>query len=655
MRRALALLAAAGLAALALAGSASAERAGSQARGYQAGLLDGGGFQSCAVLDDGAATCWGYDLGGELGDDAPRANQEAPVPVALPAGRSAVAIAAASGHGCVILDDGSVACWGTDSNGELGDDATLADQPTPVLAALPTGRTATAISTGPGHSCAILDDGSVSCWGSDGNGRLGDDPTLASRPTPVPVALPAGRTATAISAGGDFTCAILDDGTARCWGRDNRGQLGDDPTLASKPTPVPVALPAGRTAVAISAGLSHACALLDDGSVWCWGADDSGQVGDDAPTTDRPTPVPVVLPVGRTAAAIAAGGEHACAILDDASLTCWGDDAFGELGDDAPSADQPTPVAVALPPGRHAVAVTGSYDTTCAALDDGRVTCWGYDSSGELGNGPGVADQAVAATAPPALSLGSLPARVADVRVELLDLPGSLTLGAATSATVRITNRGPDPASGLRVGLTASLLAVTSPTGALGPLAAGAATTIAVPLTAIAAGTGSLTAQLLAAAQPDPDSTPGNGRPGEDDQATATTTIAAPPAPPALPPAPPAPGKATPEKLTLTLAPGRDASAPHATRATGRLVAPDTPTTTACQGVVTVTVAAGTRTVLTRSAPLRRKDGACEYAVGLSLTAKQRGTARSVKVTAGFGGNAALLPASARARTLRLT
>lgn len=261
---------------------ASAEQAGGGARSYQAGQLDAGFGHACAVLPAGVALCWGLDADGQLGDGA----------------------------------------------------TTIGSSSTPTPVSLPPGRRAVSISTGgslPGsHTCAILDDGSAYCWGRDANGQLGDGTaTTGGTTTPTQVNIPASRRAVAITAGGQHSCAILDDGRAVCWGRDNFGQLGNGGVNADAVTPSDVSLPPGRTATAISAGDTHTCAALDNGAPYCWGDDFDGQLGDGPPNTGSGTPSPVSLPPARKAIAISAGGsfsggQHSCAILDDGSATCWG-------------------------------------------------------------------------------------------------------------------------------------------------------------------------------------------------------------------------------------------------------------------------------------------------------------------------------------------
>jgi hypothetical protein len=211
------------------------------------------------------------------------------------------------------------------------------------------GHTAKAISAGGLHTCAILDDGTVRCWGFGVNGQLGygdtNDIGNSSTPTPAsvgPVNLGPGRTAVAISAGGAHTCAILDNGRVLCWGFGGQGQLGYGNTdnLGDTEIPgltAPVNLGAARTARAISAGADHTCAILDNGSVRCWGDGTDGELGygNTSNVGDAQSPAsvgPVDLGPGRTAVAISAGGAHTCALLDNTGVRCWGYGAYGQLG-----------------------------------------------------------------------------------------------------------------------------------------------------------------------------------------------------------------------------------------------------------------------------------------------------------------------------------
>ena len=224
-------------------------------------------------------------------------------------------------------------------------------------------QTYSTLTAGEEHTCAILDDGSVSCWGYNYNGQLGDG-TTTDRSTPTQTSsLGTGRTAVAITAGAYHTCAILDDGSVSCWGNNYYGQLGDGTTTQRNTPTQTSSLGTGRTAVAITAGAIHTCAILDDGSVSCWGYNGNGRLGDGT-NTNRNTPTQTSsLGTDRTAVAITAGAYHTCAILDDGSVSCWGYNGYGQLGDGT-NTDRNTPTQTSsLGTDRTAVAITAGHIT----------------------------------------------------------------------------------------------------------------------------------------------------------------------------------------------------------------------------------------------------------------------------------------------------
>ncbi|MDA8802257.1 putative Ig domain-containing protein, partial [Candidatus Poseidoniales archaeon] len=350
------------------------------------------GWQNtCAIRENGSLMCWGQDHKGQLGNGATTTtSQDEPVYVNLPTGQKAVAVSAGAMNACAILDNGSMMCWGADNTGQLGNGATTTtDQDEPVHVSLPSGRTAVDLTVGWGHACAILDTGSLMCWGWGSNGVLGDGENT-NQFSPVSVDLPYGRTAVAVDAGEKHTCAILDTGSLMCWGRDHRGQLGDGAGYNDRHSPAYVELPTGRTAVSIVAGKEHTCAILDNRSLMCWGLGNTGQLGNGGTTMSNPAPVYVDLPTGRDAVMISAGYQHTCAVLDNGSTYCWGVDNKGQLGNGATTTNSQTaPVYVNLPAGRIPVALSPAVAAfhTCAILDDASMKCWGYNSEGQLGNG----------------------------------------------------------------------------------------------------------------------------------------------------------------------------------------------------------------------------------------------------------------------------
>ena len=333
--------------------------------------LAAGTTHTCQANHDGTVRCWGINDHGQLGDGT-RTNRQ--TPVAVSGLLNAVAIAAGIQHTCALLANGGVRCWGDNFEGQLGD-GTGIDRLGPVPV---TGITnAVAIAAGDRHTCALLANGSARCWGENTHGKLGDDTTIRRL---APVAVSGLLNAVAIAAGGGHTCALLANGSVRCWGQNAVGQLGDGSFLINQRTPVPVSGLAN--AVAIAAGSGHTCALLANGSARCWGLNNSGQLGDNS-TTNRFTPA---LPVSglANAVAIAAGVSHTCALLADGRARCWGFNGSGQLGDGF-TTNQPTPVTVSGL--ANAVAIDSGGGHTCALLADGVASCWGSNTFGELGNG----------------------------------------------------------------------------------------------------------------------------------------------------------------------------------------------------------------------------------------------------------------------------
>jgi len=235
----------------------------------------------------------------------------------------------------------------------------------------------TRLSAGQHHTCAILDDGTVSCWGRNNFGQLGDG-TTTTRLTPVPVS--SLGTAVSIAAGHFHTCAILSTGAVRCWGLNDSGQLGDSTTTSSS---VPVAVIGLSNIVSLAAGGLHTCAARVDGTVWCWGAAIAN-----GSTTASSVPVKVNI---SGAVSVAAGGEHSCALLANGTVKCWGQNPFGQLGDNSPGPSH-IPINVLLVDNIVGTALAFIEDLsagenfTCAR-GTGSLYCWGDNSSGQLADG----------------------------------------------------------------------------------------------------------------------------------------------------------------------------------------------------------------------------------------------------------------------------
>ncbi len=313
-----------------------------------------GDHTSCAISPEGALKCWGLFGLSKIGD-AP-GEMATLLPFPLGAGTGVASLAAGELAWCAVLVGGSLKCWGFNDHGQLGLGNTSYQAGPSPFAAIPTvpvgGVKQVSMST---HTCAILLNGALKCWGNNEFWQLGYGDNVDRGTMPGQVAalaaidLGVGRTALQVGVGKEHTCALLDDGTVKCWGGNQAGQLGYGSTtsLGDNRNEMGANLPAielgpGRTATALSVGGEHTCVLLDDRSIKCWGRNTCGAVGDGSslPRGDLPNEMganlpAVALPAGRSALAVRAapaGLGHTCALLDDGSVTCWGCNMQGQLG-----------------------------------------------------------------------------------------------------------------------------------------------------------------------------------------------------------------------------------------------------------------------------------------------------------------------------------
>jgi alpha-tubulin suppressor-like RCC1 family protein len=338
--------------------------------------ITAGYAHSCALTSGVGVQCWGNSFYGQLGNGSA---SDSPTPVAVSGlGSGVVAITAGSLHTCAMTSGGGVQCWGYNGFGQLGNGSGN-NSSTPV-AVSGLASSVVAITAGRNHTCALTSGGGVQCWGNNFYGELGNGSTSDS-PTPVAVS-GLGSGVVAITAGGLHTCAVTSAGGLQCWGYNFFGELGNGTTTTSL-TPVAVS-GLGSDVAAISAGAFHTCALTNGGGVKCWGYNFYAQLGNNS-TTNSPTPV-AVSGLASGVAAITAGDSHSCAVTSGGGVQCWGWNIYGQLGNGNGSTTSPTPAAVSrLASG--VVAITGGVFHTCALTSGGGVQCWGYNASGQLGNG----------------------------------------------------------------------------------------------------------------------------------------------------------------------------------------------------------------------------------------------------------------------------
>jgi alpha-tubulin suppressor-like RCC1 family protein len=340
-------------------------------------LFSAGWWTTCAVRDAGSLYCWGYNGTGAVGDGT-QTDRHSPV---LIGGLPAIAQVGVASYGaCALTTTGTVWCWGQAQDGELGDGIS---HPSPQLTPVEvSGLTdVVELSAGSHHFCVRKSDDSMWCWGYAYHGEVGDD-ELA---TVQPIAKILDGVAQ-ISAHTYDTCAAMKDGTAKCWGDDVNGIDGNG--TIDTPFATPQTVSNLTTAVKVNVGSLSACALLANGTADCWGDNAFGELGNG--TTDL-SEVPIAVPnlkdlVDIIPAQPAAGyGESVCALHSDGTLSCWGFNGYGELGDGVDAGDSHVPITV--PNVSDVVAFDNGGGYVLVQKSDGSLWAWGLNTYGQLGNG----------------------------------------------------------------------------------------------------------------------------------------------------------------------------------------------------------------------------------------------------------------------------
>ena len=331
--------------------------------------VEGGHDFSCARKSDGSVYCWGSDGWGQLGTssfslDSPIARQVFDLD-------DASDFCVGYQHACAVKSNGKMVCWGNGADDRLGFGNSL-NQQSPVE--VKNINTAVSCSLGHDHSCVKLSDKTNRCWGSANSGQLGNG-QLDSNKMTIPVTVKGINTAIQISVGDGHSCAVLEGGTVSCWGNGLQGQLGIGVVgTRMNPTNVPIT----GTATQVSAGSNHTCILKSDGTVWCFGENGLGQLGNGS-NIDSFTPVQANI---TSVTQISSGSSYTCARTQSAKVYCWGHGSEGMTGlGNRLSISTPTEVSGLS----NVSSVETMYNHPCAKFDNGTLSCWGDSNYHQLG------------------------------------------------------------------------------------------------------------------------------------------------------------------------------------------------------------------------------------------------------------------------------
>ena len=341
-------------------------------------MVSVGDGYACVVMGDAAVKCWGRNDYGQLGDGSHNDRATPPRAATLANVRE---VAAGGRASCAVMLDNSVKCWGADfanNHGVLGTgDTNGSTIPVDVQGE----DQVDTVSTYGTTSCAVRTNGTTICWGANGFGQLGNGNTQDQYVPTLVAGLPSSAK---VANGAFFSCALMNGDFSRCWGMNALGQLGDG-TNNSASTPQGNGV---NYVVSLAAGALHTCVARGDfgpgaGGVRCWGDGAYGALGNGS-TADHNA---AVTAAGiTTAVAVTAGSGHSCALLSDGTMLCWGNNDDGQLGAGVSNSQLLTPTPVVGLTGA-VVQIDASGHNTCALQQDGRLYCWGVNDHGQLGNG----------------------------------------------------------------------------------------------------------------------------------------------------------------------------------------------------------------------------------------------------------------------------
>lgn len=390
-----------------LGGQGGGQGGGGQSGGGQGGSslelalnpVSLGGEHTCVLLTSNRVRCWGFNSFGQLGilSTETMGDNEDPYATVDLGDEVVVQIGAGFQHTCVLLSDGKVRCWGRGSEGQLGYghkksigldvvDSTLS------VGYVDVGGVVRELSAGGGSTCVVLVDGKVRCWGQGGGGKLGLGSSVNVGDDELPSSVPPvdlGEPARHVVVSHVHTCAILESGKVKCWGANSGWQLGGGFSSEFESVPQTANLKKGDVVEELSLGLNHTCARLDDGTVKCWGEGKFGQMGNAYKATISQPYNSNTLTFSSPVVQLVSGGDYSCARLSDQTLRCWGSGnylGYGLSGKHLGDDELATDLPE-VPLGQKVVWVKAGRSHTCALSPDGSLRCWGNNQFGKLGLG----------------------------------------------------------------------------------------------------------------------------------------------------------------------------------------------------------------------------------------------------------------------------
>ena len=331
------------------------------------------------LFTTGGLWTWGYNSLGALGDNT-RVNKSSPVQT-IAAGTNWKQVSGGFFHTAAIKTDGTLWLWGYNNNGQLGDN-TIAAKSSPVQT-IAGGTNWKLVSGGAYHTAAIKTDGTLWLWGRNSYGQLGDN-TAVSKSSPVQT-ISGGTNWKLVGCGQYHTAAIKTDGTLWTWGQNNFGQLGDN-TVAAKSSPVQT-IAAGTNWKQVSSGYNHTAVIKTDGTLWLWGRNSVGALGDNT-VAAKSSPVQTIA-AGTNWKQVGCGSNHTAAIKTDGTLWLWGYNSYGQLGDNT-IVNKSSPVQTIAGGTNWKQVSSGGSKHIAAIKTDGTLWTWGYNSYGQLGDNTAV-------------------------------------------------------------------------------------------------------------------------------------------------------------------------------------------------------------------------------------------------------------------------